>query len=689
MLILDQVQKDDSRLRTIAVVILAGMLFLAGGLWRLQILAAQRYSKSERAQSVRLVRVPAVRGKILDRNGIPLAENRPGYDVNLYLEELRTSFRFEYTNHVLPTFRAEHPGLRRPTGTASLELQELARLNVYSNTVMAVASALRSNLPVSAEGFQKHYRQALALPLPVAENLSPVQMARFFERGLGVPGVDLEVQAVRTYPYGTLAAHILGHLRRSDEAENDPEPLVFRYRLPDYEGAAGIEAKLDEALRGRAGVKWLRVNSQGYRHEETVYEPTEPGNNVRLTIDASVQQVAERALASTEGGATRGAVVVMDVRDGDILAMVSLPQFDPNLFVEGISTEEYARLNDEKMAPQMNRAVSGKYAPGSIFKIVTGLAALDGGVLDPLATNYYLGYWAWPNGARSIDDLAPAGFYDFKKAFKRSSNAYFIDYGLKAGRARIVAMAKRFGLGDTTDFLLGPESRGDVPDADYVRRTEKQGDPWTDGDTAQLSIGQGALTVTPLQMAVMTAAVANGGRILKPRLVQRIETTDGTTVTEFPPAPVRNAGISAQNLSLVREAMLADVQESGGTGKAAAIQGWRVSGKTGTAEVKHGRAVVDKITWFVSFAPFESPRYAVVVVVESGRSGGGTSAPVARQVFQALHEWEATPQPIAPPGRLRITEAASGESIRRDLRADARAGWASRGGVPAIPGEGN
>lgn len=678
MIILDQVQKDDSRLRVISIGILVAMLFLIGGLWRLQILAAQRYSRSETAQSVRLVRVPAVRGKILDRNGVPLAENRPSYDINLYLEELRSSFRHDYTNRALPAYRAAHGGAR-PRGAASQELQQDTRLGVYSNTVQSVAAVLGTNLPVSAEGFQRHYRQALALPIPVAENLNPTQMALFFERGLGVPGVDLEVQAVRTYPHGSVAAHVLGHLRRADEADNDPEPLVFRYRLRDYEGAAGIEKRFDDALRGRAGVKWLRVNSQGYRHQETIYQPTEAGANISLTLDLTVQVAAERALARVADAGTRGAAVVMDVQNGDLLALVSLPAFDPNEFLGGMSPEAFARLNDEKMTPQMNRSVSGAYAPGSIFKIIVGLAALEAGFLDPEQNKHYLGYWPMPG--HSIDDLAPAGDYNFKRAFKKSSNSYFIDHGLQAGRARIVAMAKRFGLGQGTGFILGPEARGILPDDAYVRRTQKQGDPWTEGDTAQLCIGQGALTVSPLQLAVLTSAMANGGRLVKPRLVQRVESTADSSVTEFPNELPVDMGLNPRHLEVVRRAMLADVEESDGTGSRAAIKGWQVSGKTGTAEIKRRGVVIDKITWFVAFAPYQPARYAVVVVVESGASGGGTSAPVAREIFEALYRRDHGGEPAAVPRRVAVQESGSDQEGDRSGASMGRGSLRAPGGL--------
>jgi penicillin-binding protein 2 len=640
MLILDQLQKDDARLRMLGVAVVVGVVVLLGGLWRLQVMAAQRYSRSEEAQSVRLVRVPAVRGKILDRNGVAMAENRPSYDVNLYLEELRPWFTQEYTNRIIPAFREAHPG-RRATSAERQQLQETARLTVYSNAVSRVASAVGTTLPVSAVRFQRHYRQSLALPLPVAENLTTEQMALFFERAYDLPGVDLEAQAVRTYPMGGMAAHVLGHLTRADEADNDPDTLLFRYRLRDYRGVAGIEGRYDEVLRGRAGVKALRVNSQGYRHEETILQPTEAGRSVRLTLDWGLQWVAERALRRIAGPSTRGAVVVMDVHSGDVLALVSSPAFDPNEFLGGLTPERFAELNDDKLRPQMNRAIAGAYPPGSIFKIVVALAALEAGVLDPLRSHTYQGYWSWPGGGVPIDDTAPPGDYNFVRALKRSSNAYFIDHGLKTGRSAIVSMSERLGLGTATGGGVGVEAPGYLPDEAHLARLRSRREAWTEGNTALLSIGQDALTTSPLQIAVMLSAVANGGRVLEPRLVDRIESASGEVLEQKPIRVRSHAKIAPRHLDLLREAMRANVEDVEGTGREAAVAGWRVCGKTGTAEVKRGRTLVDKITWFVAFGPFESPRYATVVVVESGVSGGRTAAPVAKQIFESIRDREA------------------------------------------------
>jgi penicillin-binding protein 2 len=403
-------------------------------------------------------------------------------------------------------------------------------------------------------------------------------------------------------------------------------------------------------LRGSAGEKAVLVNNLGYRQTETVITPVEPGANVVLTIDAAIQQAAEAALGGC-GAGTRGAIVVMDVRTGDILAMASAPVFDPNDFVRGISREQWERLSNENLRPQINRCLQENYAPGSTFKTVVALAALESG-LNPSES-----YRVQPNpenpdhgviyvGRRAIKDTAPPGDYDFKKAFVHSSNSYFINAGLRAGIRNIVRIGQKFHLGERTGLTTRQEVAG------YFPNLKRVGAGWSDGNTANTCIGQDPVLVTPLQMAVMTATVANGGKILWPRLVDRIEPqglAGDRKPQGFPPGRVRDTlGVSPRSLDLLRAAMLADVEDADGTGRAARIPGFRVCGKTGTAQIMNERnEVKDRTTWFTAYAPYENPRYAVVVMVESGVSGGDTCAPLAREVFLALQksEWPANRRP--------------------------------------------
>jgi penicillin-binding protein 2 len=326
----------------------------------------------------------------------------------------------------------------------------------------------------------------------------------------------------------------------------------------------------------------------------------------------------------------------MDARNGDILAMASAPNYDPNHLIHPdpvTRQKDEERWSDEALGVQKNRAIYENYHPGSIFKIVVAMAALEENQLDPHQTFHSLGYYMV--GRRKIKDTAHAGDYDFNLAMALSSNSYFIDHGLKPGvLQKIIALGERLHLGERTDIMPHQETRGNFPTLNKIAAG------WHDGDTANLSIGQGDIDVTPVQMAIMTAAVANGGKVFWPRLVMRVESPNGgEPIQTFAEGRVRDyLGVSPRTLKIVHTGMLADTQMADGTGKLLNISGWSVAGKTGTAQVERNggidRSAQD--TWFVSFAPEENPRYVVVATVEGGASGGGTCVPIAHDVYVAL-----------------------------------------------------
>jgi penicillin-binding protein 2 len=663
MLIFDQLKKGDPHLRVLTIGVLAGMGILLAGLWFVQVISYHQHAENQKSQSFRTVRIPAIRGKILDRNGIALGENQPSYNVTLYLDELREQFQKEYlrirprrvvTNSV--------PFWQRWLGASSVKVEDVkltlaqknelsrqARYDVVSNITQRLSVALGQPISLTYSNFLKHYTNQLALPLPILVNLSEGQIARLQEQANNPSGLDLEVQPMRLYPFGTTAAHVLGVLRRDDSSAKD-EDAFFNFRMPDYRGDLGVEYGYDEYLRGKAGVKSVLVNSLGYRQSEQIWTPAEPGKNVVLTIDVKIQQEAERALAEAlPGQIVRGAAVVMDPNTGDILALVSTPSFDPNLYIPKLTPANWQKMADETLKPQMNRATQQNYSPGSIFKIAIAAACLERG-LDPEKTitvqadSFKPGHGCIFVGHRKIEDTAPPGQYNFRRAFIRSSNSYFVTNGIQAGIEEIVALGQRLHLGERCGLRTRQETPGIFPG---FRRVKTR---WFDGDTANLCIGQGEMSVTPLQMAIMVAAIANGGKVLAPRLVDRIEPQDGSLgepVTVMEKGRVRGeTGLSTRTLQIIREGMLADVEDKDeGTGKAAAVPGLRICAKTGTAQVTDERnRVVDHTTWFASYAPFENPRYVVLVMVEagglSGLSGGGTCAPVARRIYEEIQKQE-------------------------------------------------
>ena len=652
MLIFDQLKKDDPQLRLVAVLVLGGLCLLLAGLWWVQMVSFRDYQTNLETQSFRTVRIPAVRGKILDRHGITLAENRPTYNVSLYLDELRGQFQREY-ERTRPVRTVTNSGAfwRRWLGSPTVTKQNVrlkkaqiealgrqSRYAVASNVVRQVSLRLGQPLSLNPTNFERHYETRLALPYPVLANLDPTQIALFEEQSTSPVGVDLEVQSTRFYPYGTTAAHTLGHMQ-FDDSSMEGEEAFFSFRPPDYRGRVGVEFGSDKALRGIAGAKSVLVNNAGYRQTETIWTPAKPGSNVVLTIDLKIQQVAEQAL-QVFGAGRLGAVVVMNVTNGDILALVSSPPFNPNSYLPRLSAAESDRIAE--LTAEKNRATQENYMPGSIFKTVVGLAALEAGLnpeeIIPVEPNP-----AQPTkggkkvGNRIIKDTVEPGPYNFRRALKRSSNSYFITIGLRVGPEPIIRLGQRLHFGERQ----GLHTQQDVPGSFPSLRRLTSG--WTEGNTANLCIGQDPVWVTPLQIAVLTAAIANGGDVLWPRLVDRVEPADptlGVPPIVFPRGRVRDRlGVSKHTMEILHDAMVGDTEDPDGTGKNAAVPGLRICAKTGTAQVQDERNVKTGLTtWFASFAPYEKPQWTVIVMVENGISGGATCAPVAGKIYAALRD---------------------------------------------------
>ncbi len=654
MLVFDELKKNDPQLRLVAVVLLAGLFILLAGLWWVQIVSAREYLAHLDTQAYRTIRVPAVRGKILDREGRVLAENRPRYDLSLYLDDLQGEFQKEY-QRLRPVKLATNsaPFWRLWLGPGSTvtnhvpltkrQIEALtwqARYNVANKLVTQVSRKMDEPLLFDAAKFNRHYQTQRAMPYAILQNLDAAQIARFEENFTDGLGADLEQESVRSYPNGTLAGHLLGYVRRDDSSKEGEDAHPFDYYLPDYLGQVGIESGFDSQMRGSPGEESVLVNSLGYRQSENIDNPPEPGRNVVLTLDLDLQRAAENAIAAQHGADARAAVVVMDVRNGDVLAMASSPAFNPVY-----AANDPARMADETLRPAINRATQENYAPGSVFKVVTGLAALEAGLnpdmLYTVEANPSDPAHGWYNFNHVTSrDTAPPGQYNFKRAVERSSNSYFIQIGLQTGVNRIVELAEKFHFGERAHLPTRQETGGDLPTLAQVHHN------WREGDTAHLCIGQGDLAVTPLQMAVAYSAIANGGTVFWPRLVSRIEPQDPAAheqATQFPSAVKRDRiGVSARSLRILHEAMLGETEDAEGTGKTARVPGLKICGKTGTAQVQDSaNRTTGYNYWFASFAPYEDPRYAVVVMLQVpgpmlAGGGGGVCAPIAHDVYETI-----------------------------------------------------
>jgi penicillin-binding protein 2 len=589
---------DLLRLRLMLLVFLLGIALLGAFLWRIQVANAGQYEVDLAKQSIRRVRLPGVRGCLFDRQGNVLAENRPAHGVALYLEELRK------------------PG-------------PLKRTVDHVESVISNLSAIVQLPPeISREDIRVHIRRRLPLPLLVWKELPEPSLARLVESGLSVPGVDIYTQPVRVYPRGSLACHAIGYVGRADPAKIEDEEEPYHYYLPEMAGRAGIEKSMDELLRGEAGGRLLRVDVSGYRRNDIGVRTPRRGHDLMLSIDAAIQQTAESIL-----GDTAGSIVVIDPNNGDVIALASTPGYDLNLFIPGITAENWKLLNDDPDTPLLNRAVSGTYPPGSTFKMMTMLAGLVNDKARAEDVHHCPGYFKLGNATFRCWLRTGHGPVNMEQAIEGSCNVYCFHVGLDVGPDAIANMARAFGMGDRTGIELEGEAKGLVPDAAWKQRVYEDG--WRDGDTCNISIGQGALLVTPLQLAVMTAALANGGTVYRPRLVlgSRPELSDTFSATE--PVVINRMLWERKHLNLVRTGMRDVVMSPTGTGRSARIPGVVMAGKTGTAEFGR-KDEKRRHAWMVAFAPYDAPRYAVAMLIDEGVSGGETAAPRMKLMMQAL-----------------------------------------------------
>ena len=589
---------DDEflRVRLLMLAMLAALVLLGGWLWHIQVQSGASYERDQRKQSVRRVRIPGERGRLFDRAGNCVADNRASFNLVLYLEELRKPGKWDRTlDHVMEQLHQLEIVLGTPT--------ELDR-----------------------DKLRAHIRRSLPLPLIAWRDVSEGVLARFAERSGQVPGVEIQVDHVRVYPYGPRACHVLGYVGRADIEQDEEDP--FHYYLPEMTGRSGLEKSLDELLRGAAGGQLLQVDATGFRRFVSGQLEPRRGSEVQLTLDMKVQQLAEEAL-----GTNTGSAVVIDPRSGDVLAMASRPGFDPNQFVPRIPAAQWKILNEDPAFPLVNRAVAGGYAPGSTFKPVTLLAGLEAGTAHAGEAHACPGYFQLGRTTFRCWYHSGHGTLMLRQAIERSCNVYCFHVGLQTGVERLAAEARAFGLGQKTGIELDYEVAGNVPDTAWKRRTQQDG--WRDGDTCNMSIGQGALVVTPLQMASLAATLANGGDVYRPRLVKGVRAPGETAFAAQPPELVHRMDWRPEDIALVRNGMRDVMHGSWGTARRHAVPGVFMAGKTGTAEF--GRKDEKKRhAWMIAFAPFEAPRYAVAMLVDEGISGGETAAPMVRKLMEGL-----------------------------------------------------
>lgn len=633
------------RLFFLAVATLLGFGALLAKLWWEQVAHGQQWAKKIANRSEVTVRIPSVRGEIRDRNGVTLVGNRASYEVDFYLPDMVRGHKMQNPKAKTPqvTYRGSVKGMAKDKSEADI-------VKIVNDSVIPRLQELDLAVDYNSANLQRHFRNDTEVPFTYREELDFSTLARFSEHDVGLPGVDVAIRPVRQYIYGAMAAHLLGYVGAPNQIENLPDVKNYSFYQPDVEGKSQVEFYLDKYIRGTPGVRVLQRNVKGQIEGEIRRDEPKPGANVYLTIDSRIQFIAERALRAVG----RGAAVVVNPKNGEILAMASVPSYDPNTFIPTIAPTDWKKLTADDTDPLTNRALSS-YPPGSTYKTVTGLAGLrkglgvgthfncSGGVTYG---NKYMKCWIADKGG-SHGSLA------LPDALKYSCNAFFYQYGNAAGIENIVAVGKALGLGEKTGLPLSGEDPGILPGPDWLK-IEHPNERWSQGFTANTSIGQGYVLATPVQMAMVVATIANRGVSYKPRLVYRILDAEGRDIRDedtgklvAPPEPtvredLHGAGVTDEQVELIRRGMWKVVNEPGGTGKKAQVKGVEVAGKTGTAQFWRGN-VKDNRTWFICFAPYQDPKYAICVMVEGAKSGGGVSAPIAQRILEESFALEADP----------------------------------------------
>ena len=581
------------RIGAISLIILFVFCALGFRLWQLQIVEGDRFRTLSEKNRIRLKRLPSIRGLMLDRTGRVVVGNHPSFDVILVPEDAQDRLT---TLHTLASYLPE-----------AVDFLE--------------GKAPRNPLRPAYEG------------ISVARDISWDTLAMIESHQLDLPGVSVEASLKRFYAAGNLAAHLVGYIGEVNQAEMAE---YKRYRQGDLIGKVGLEKAWEEVLRGYNGGQQIEVDATGRKLRVLDEVKTQPGYNIHLTLDLELQEQVEQALGEAEG-----AVVVLDVETGEVLALANRPTFDPNLFALSIKSNEWRTLVEDPLRPLTNRALRGQYPPGSTFKPFMALAALEEGIITPETRFNCQG--ELPFGGRTFHCWKRPGHgrVDLKQALAQSCDVYFYKVGQRLGIQKIAQAARRFGLGQDLGLALAA-SPGLIPDVEWKRRRFNA--PWYEGETLSVVIGQSYVLATPLQMAAATAALANGGVINRPFFVTQVSSVDGESIQTYSPEILTQTKIPEEHLRIVRDGMREVVHGERGTGKKAFLPDVEVAGKTGTSQVvsriigkeekvpRHHR----DHAWFIAFAPVQTPKIAVACLIEhAGKGGGAVAAPVVRQVLEA------------------------------------------------------
>ena len=578
------------------LLMIASMLIFAvliGRMAYLQLYKGDYYYRLSEGNRIRAVKILAPRGIIYDCNGEELVKNEPGFVVSL----LRTN--------------------KKP---------DMAVINKLSAIIEVPPEQILEKIKQNEDSYE---------PIRIKSNLSAAMVTKIEERSEELPGILLELQSIRKYVNNELAVHVLGYVGEVSEYEISKDQNTD-LKVGSIVGKFGLERFYDNYLRGTDGSYREEVDVAG-RVVQTLDElPPKPGQGLVLTVDGKLQREAEKIVdehlkylrsSGFAPNANAAAIIAIDPRNGAIKALVSRPGFNPNLFVNGISSKDWQAINDNPFDPMSNKVISGEYPPGSTFKIVTGSAALETGKVTPQEMIFDSGkHWLIPMGNAEGEAL---GWLNFHKALAASDNVYFYEMGNRVGIDALKKYAALFGFGKTTGIDLFGETEGIIASPEYKMKVFDE--DWYLGDTFNAAIGQGFNLATPIQLAVMLSAVANNGDIYRPHLVEKIVNDDGSVIKEIKPEKIGRLPVSAETLELLQSALKAVAQE-GGTAAQMANLSVPVAGKTGTAENPHGK----DHGLFVGYAPADNPNLVVVAVIDQGGFGSVSAAPIVQRIFEYI-----------------------------------------------------
>lgn len=583
-----------------SVVIITFFAILVSRLWFLQIQEGEIYSNKADNNRVRYVEMAPPRGNIFDSMGREIVTNRPSFNVVLSREDER------------------------------LDVELLKK----------VASYLELDVSVLLEKIREMAGTPGHIPVRLAEDIDWEKVALIENNRMDLPEVRIEVVPLRVYHYGNYASHLIGYLGEISDTElEQAEPGI--YRGGDLVGKMGLEKLMEEHLRGEKGREYMEVNALGFEQQYLKGIEPLPGSDLHLTINMELQKAAEEVMTEEDKA---GSVVAIDVNSGRVLAAASAPPLKLDEFIGGISVKAWNALLEDPRHPLLNKTVQGQYPPGSTYKIVTAIGGLAERVITPESILYCPGYYRFGNRTYRCWKRGGHGAVDLHRALSESCDVYFYQVGQRLGVDRLAGYAARLGLGSKTGVDMEHEKSGLVPTSDWKKR--RFNTPWQEGETLSVAIGQGFDLTTPIQICQMTVALANGGTLYKPGIIESIRDPDGRVIDRFEPQVIERFVGQGRNMQLVRQGLVEAVNGKKGTGKPARLKNITVAGKTGTAQVvklkQYQHLKEEDIpyqfrdhAWFTCFAPAENPEIAVTVLVEHGLHGSSGAGPVAKKVLEA------------------------------------------------------